>query len=418
MAREGAAARPSRSSGSSVRIFLALILAYILSIFYRSFLSVIAAPFMADLGIGPAELGAISAAWFVVFAIMQFPVGWALDRLGPRRTVTALMAVGTLGAFLLAGAAGALSAGLAMALIGVGCSPVFMAALYLFARANDPAKFAGVASLFIGLGSLGNLFGAAPLSRAADAAGWRPTMLAVAGVFLLATALAGALLRDPPKSAHGAADSGVLAGLKAICRIRALWLLAPITFFSYAAIVTTRGLWVAPYLGEVNGLDRTAQGNAAFVMAVTMTAGAFAFGYAEKKLGGPKPTVLASTVAIAALYALLAASGHLGGLWATALFAAIGFAGFSYAILMAHARLFFPEHLIGRGMTTMNFLFIAGAAALQAGSGWLIAAERAMGMTPAATFGALHWLFAALLAGAAAIYAFAPARPPAKPPVS
>ena len=73
-------------------------------------------------------------------------------------------------------------------------------------------------------------------------------------------------------------------------------------------------------------------------------------------------------------------------------------------------------------MTTMNFLFIAGAAALQAGSGWLIAAERAMGMTPAATFGALHWLFAALLAGAAAIYAFAPARPPAKllakPPVS
>lgn len=393
-----------------MRIFLALILAYILSIFYRSFLSVIAGPVMTDLGIGPAELGYISSAWFFVFAVMQFPVGWALDRIGPRRTVTALMAVGACGAFLFAAAGGAFTAGLAMALVGVGCSPVFMAALYLFARASEPGRFAGLASLFIGLGSLGNLFGAAPLSRAADAFGWRPAMMAVACAFVIATALAALLLRDPPKPAEAGRDDGVIAGLRSILAIRPLWLLAPITFVSYAALVTTRGLWVAPYLGEVNGLDRAAQGNAAFAMAVAMTAGAFAFAWAERRLGGPKPTVLLSVAGLAALYAVLAASGHLGGLWAASLFALIGFVGFSYAILMAHARLFFPDHLIGRGMTTMNFLFIAGAAALQAGSGWFIAAERAMGLTPTATFANLHWAFAAILVVSVAIYALAPAR--------
>lgn len=395
-----------------MRIFLALILAYILSIFYRSFLSVIAGPVMTDLKIGPAELGFISSSWFIVFAIMQFPVGWALDRIGPRRTVAALMAAGTVGAFLFAQAQGPTAAALAMALIGVGCSPVFMAALYLFARANDPATFAGLASLFIGLGSLGNLLGAAPLSRAADAFGWRPTMLVVAVLFLVAATLAAALLRDPPKPANDNVDSGVLAGLKAILSIRALWLLAPITLASYAALVTTRGLWVAPFLGEVNGLDRTAQGNAAFIMAITMTAGAFAFGWLEKRLGGPKPTVLASVLGMAMIYVLLAATGHLSGALATLLFAALGFIGFSYAILMAHARLFFPEHLIGRGMTTMNFLFIAGAALLQAGSGWIIASERAMGLSPQATFANLHWIFAGLLAASVAVYLFAPARPP------
>lgn len=396
-----------------MRIFLALILAYILSIFYRSFLSVIATPLMADLRIGPAELGAMSSAWFITFAVMQFPVGWALDRIGPRITVTACMAVGAVGAVLFAQAPSAGLATLAMSLLGVGFSPVFMAALYLFARSGPPGSFAGLASLFIGLGSLGNLLGAAPLSRAADSFGWRPTMLGVATLFIVALALAALLLRDPPPAETGASrDDGVIAGLSAIIRIRALWLLAPLTFFGYAILVTTRGLWVAPFLEQVNGLDRAMQGNGAFAMAVAMTAGAFVFAYAEKRLGGPKPTVLWSTLLTASLFGALALSGHLGGLWAIALFSAIGVAGFSYAILMAHARQFFPENLIGRGMTTMNFLFIAGASAVQIGSGRFIAAEREAGLAPATVFANLHWAFAALLAVSVVIYVLAPAKPP------
>ena len=121
-----------------MRIFAALFLAYVLSIFYRSFLSVIADKVMADLAIGPAELGLMSAAWFITFALMQFPVGWALDRVGPRLTVTALMTVGTAGAFLFAFAPNGIIATIAMALIGTGCSPIFMSALYLLARGTAP----------------------------------------------------------------------------------------------------------------------------------------------------------------------------------------------------------------------------------------------------------------------------------------
>lgn len=397
-----------------MRIFLALILAYILSIFYRSFLSVIATPLMADLGIGPAELGAMSSAWFISFAVMQFPVGWALDRLGPRLTVTACMAVGVAGALLFAVAPSATVATIAMALLGVGCSPVFMAALYLFARSGPASTFAGLASLFIGLGSLGNLFGAAPLSRASDTFGWRPTMMAMAVLFGLALAVAAALVRDPPAPAEGrrAQDDGVIAGVRAIVRIRALWFLAPITFFAYAILATTRGLWVAPFLEQVSQLDRAMQGNGALAMAIAMTAGAFALGWVEKRLGGAKPTVLASTLLAAVLFAVLALTGHLRGLWAIALFAAIGIALFNYAILMAHARQFFPENLIGRGMTTMNFLFIAGTSAVQIGSGWFIATERAAGLPAASVFASLHWLFAGLLLVSAVVYARAPARPP------
>ncbi len=59
-------------------VFFALLPAYFLSIFYRSFLSVIAQPVMSDLAIGAGEFGLLGAAWFTTFAIAQFPIGWAI----------------------------------------------------------------------------------------------------------------------------------------------------------------------------------------------------------------------------------------------------------------------------------------------------------------------------------------------------
>jgi len=79
-------------------------------------------------------------------------------------------------------------------------------------------------------------------------------------------------------------------------------------------------------------------------------------------------------------------------------------------MLMAHARIFFPEHLVGRGMTFVNFLFIAGAAMVQFGSGWFIAMQRGTGHDAATAFANLHWVFAALLLASTAIYLLTPER--------
>lgn len=390
-------------------VFVALLPAYVLSIFYRSFLSVIAGPVMADLSIGPAEFGLLGAAWFIAFALAQFPVGWALDRLGPRRTVAVTMAIGTAGAFLFALAGDATTATAGMALIGLGCSPIFMSSLYLFARTQAAARFALLTSVFIGLGSLGNLAGAAPLALAAQAYGWRPTMLAFAAAFLLSTLLAVALVRDPPAVTDGSGKhEGLLQGLKSIVAIRPLWLLAPITLTGYAIVATARGLWIAPFMTQTHGLGAVAAGHAALVMAITMTGGAFLYGALQKWFGRSKPLVAWGTVVTGLGFALLALFGEGSALTATVLFAVVGAAGFTYAILMAHARVFFPEHLVGRGMTFVNFLFIAGAAAVQFGSGWFIAAQRASGRDAVAAFANLHWAFAVLLLLSTAIYLFTP----------
>ena len=390
-------------------IFLALLPAYFLSIFYRSFLSVIAQPVMADLAIGPREFGFLGAAWFVAFACAQFPVGWALDRLGPRRTVAATMALGTAGAFLFASAGSALMGTLAMALIGIGCAPIFMAALFLFARTTEPARFASLTSVFIGIGSLGNLVGAGPLALAAERFGWRPSMLAMAGAFGVAALLAALLIKDPPRAeqASGKAE-GLIEGLASILKLKALRYLAMITLTGYAIVATARGLWIAPFMRDVHGFDAVAAGHAATAMALAMVGGAFFDGGLEKRIGRVKPLVFWGTAATAGLFALLALAGGVSWIAAVALFSSIGAIGFTYAVLMAHARIFFPAHLIGRGMTAVNFLFIAGAALMQSGSGWFIAAQREAGLGAVATFANLHWVFAGLLLVSAAVYALTP----------
>ena len=85
----------------------ALILAYVLSQFYRAFLAVLSPVLKADLGVSAADLASASGWWFLAFAAIQVPIGLSLDRIGPRLTAGVLMAVGACGALLFAQATGA-----------------------------------------------------------------------------------------------------------------------------------------------------------------------------------------------------------------------------------------------------------------------------------------------------------------------
>jgi len=70
-----------------VIVFIALLPAYVLSIFYRSFLSVIAGPVMADLGIGPAAMGQVFVAQGIGLAIGYTFVSPIADRAGRRPVI-------------------------------------------------------------------------------------------------------------------------------------------------------------------------------------------------------------------------------------------------------------------------------------------------------------------------------------------
>lgn len=367
---------------------VSLVLAYMLSQFYRAFLAVLSPALQDQLGATPGDLALSSGLWFIAFAAMQLPVGAALDRFGPRRTVAWLMALGGAGgAVLFALAEAPWHLHLAMTALGIGCSPALMGPYYIFAREYPPAAFGMLAGVLVGFGSLGNILGASPLVWVIEAAGWRQTLWGLAVVTLMVAALVLAAVRDPARLGAGHPQGSI----GQILRLRALWFILPLFAVNYAVTAAIRGLWAAPWLEQVHGADAAQIGRVTLAMGLAMVAGSFAVGPAARLAGSARrATMIFSAVMIVTLSAMwLAPALPLAAV--TALLVILGFFGSAYPLLMAHGRSFLPPHLVGRGMTFLNMMSIGGVGVMQFASRPVYAAAEAA-YPPAQAF-AMLWLF-------------------------
>ncbi len=341
----------------------ALIIAYVLSQFYRAFLAVMAPALKMDLGASPEDLARASGAWFLVFAVMQLPVGWLLDHVGPRRVASVLLAFGGAGgALLFANASTPGHILLAMMLIGVGCSPVLMASYFIFARLFEPRVFGTMAGMVIGIGALGNIAGALPLALAVESLGWRACLWALAVVTLIVAAAIFVTVQDPPKAVHEEGQKGSVLDL---LKLPALWAIFPIMFVNYAAAAGLRGSWAGPFMRDVYGLDATGIGWVTMGIALAMVVGNFAYGPLDRIFGTRKWVVfIGNMLAVGFVFVLWAFPT--AGAWQVAFFmAGIGLFASSFPLIMAHGRSFYPPHLVGRGMTLMNMVGIGGVGFFQ-----------------------------------------------------
>jgi MFS family permease len=379
-----------------------LVISYLLSQFYRAFLAVLTPMLSLDLGASPSDLATASGLWFFAFAAMQIPVGWSLDTFGPRRTASVLLGIGGAGgAFLFATATDITSIYAAMILIGVGCSPVLMAAYYIFGRTYPPVIFATLAASVIGFGSLGNIAGAWPLAWAAETFGWRSTVGSLAVVTLLSALALAVFVQDPPKVDRGTQPRGSLLDL---LRLRALWVIAPLMLVNYVPAAGIRGLWISPYFIEVYGAAPSQIGIVTLLMAIAMVVGSFTYGPLDRIFGTRKYVILVGNIGVL-LCLLILMAFPLVGFWSAAmLLMGIGFFGASFPLIMAHGRSFVPPHLLGRGVTLLNLFGIGGVAIMQLLSGGVYAMAPAG--PPEVPFQLLFGFFAIAMALGVAIYAF------------
>jgi predicted MFS family arabinose efflux permease len=380
-----------------------LLLAYLLSQFYRAFLAVLAPVLQADLGASATDLARASGLWFMAFAAMQIPVGWALDRIGPRRVAAGLLGVaGGGGALAFAAAGSPLTMDIAMILIGIGCAPVLMAGYYIFARVYPAALFATLAGAMVGTGTLGNLAASLPLALAVEAFGWRGALL-VLGAVTVAVALAlWVFVKDPPAVPEGSPKGSILDLLK----LPALWLILPISLVAYAPSAGFRGIWAGPYLADVFGMNATGIGEVTLVIGAAMVVGSFAYGPMDRLLGSRKWVVIGGNVAatICLLYLWLQPAGSP---WtAAALLGLVAFFGASYALIVAHGRSFFPAHLVGRGVTLLNLFMMGGVALHQFVTARVYSASVGPNTAPEAPYSSLFLYYALILIAGSAIYLF------------
>ena len=344
-----------------------LCIAYILSQFFRSFLAVLSSVLANDIGAQPDDLAYALGLLFLVFAVMQIPVGWGLDRFGPRIVSSVLLLIGGGGgAVLFASAQNPSHINLSMALLGVGCSPILMASYYIFARNYSPKIFVTLAATFLGIGSLGTLIGASPLTYFVGILGWRDAIELIGiftifiSLFLLFT------VKNPDIKYESTVSSG---GFWSILKSKGILLIAPIAIICYAPVAGLRGIWLGPYFEKKFEASIDEIGTIGLIMSLGMIFGTFFYGPLDRIFKTRKWIVLIGNFICLLSVAALSFLPELSYNFAIISFALVGFFGMSFPVVVAHGRSFVPMELSGRGVTLMNLFAIGGVGVLQALSG-------------------------------------------------
>lgn len=410
--------------GAALRVFLCFALGYLLSYALRSVNAVIAPVLMAELGLSNADLGLLSAAYFVSFAAMQLPLGVWLDHYGPRKTESALLLCAALGAVVFAMSHSLPGLWLGRALIGAGVSACLMAPFKAYRLWFSLEQQTQLASWMLVAGTSGALTATIPVTAALPIIGWRGVFWLVAALLVLVTAAIFFLLRDvegeqrrqdvsaSAQSVSPAGNAGAYARIFANPYFRRM---ALVGFVNQGIFIALQTLWAGPWMSTVLGMDQTQTGRILFVMNFCLLLGYIGLGWWAPRFvsnDGRRPLSVTQAVALGLFGTLVAQAAILAvaAPWAWILWLVLALCATVTTLIQTAVSLSFPAQLAGRTNTAYNLVLFIGAFLAQWGVGLLIDLFKAYGISAADAMRAAFALMLLLQAAAWLAFVFNPAQ--------
>ena len=381
----------------AVWVFLAFAFAYFFSALVRAVTATLAPILSAELGLDAGQLGLLGGAYFLGFALMQLPLGSALDRWGAKRVLLSFLALAVLGclAFALSGSLPQLL--LARFLIGAGVSACLMAPLTCFRRLFSSALQLRANAWMLMSGSLGMLSSTLPVQWLLPVLGWRGLFMAVALLFALAGGLIAWLV--PPDARVSSQPQASVGGYRQVFAHPVFVRMAPMGFFVYGGMVAMQSLWIGPWLTQVTGRSAVGAAQGLFLVNLAMLVAFLSWGLLMPRLiragwAGERLIALAWPANVLCLGAILWQGPEAGpALWALWCVCASVVTLGQPALGQA-----FPAALAGRALSAFNLLIFAGVFALQWTIGLGLDALLAMGWPVVQAYRFVFGLFMAVCA--------------------
>jgi MFS family permease len=354
-----------------VLIFTILSALFILSMFYRVSNAVIAPNLTQDLRLDAETLGILGGAFFYSFALFQIPMGPMLDRIGPRIIITSYSLIGALGAFIFAFGNSLAAAFFGRILIGVGMASVLMGSFKVLTLRFSLDRFATLVGILLSVGTLGNILAASPLAYLTATIGWRMTFILAGSITTLFAILALWVLggekreKETPSSLSSSEpEIGILQSMQLILKSLAFWQIGTVAFFRYGTFVGLQGLWLGPYLIDVQGYSAVETGNVLILLAIGTIVGGPVAGRLSDRIFQSRKGVALWGLALYALslFPLVGVMKIQSPFWYGFIFFIIGFFASFGMVIYSHARDLFPITISATIMTWVNFFTMAGAA--------------------------------------------------------
>jgi len=375
---------------TATRVVLVFGLAYFLSYAMRAINAVIAPALRADLHLTNADLGLLSAAYFMGFGLMQLPIGVWLDRHGPRRTESALLLFGALGAAIFASSDTLLGVWVGRALIGVGVSACLMAAFKAFRVWYPPERQSQLGSYMLVIGTAGALSATVPVALLLPVVGWRTVFFGVAVALLLAAWVLFSRLRDieqsmpmhdlaraPSGNAASNSEANDAPGYGAIFADPYFRRMALLGAVHQGGFMALQSLWAGPWMITVLGMSVEETSHVLFLFNLALLIAYLGLSWWApryvaygQRTGLPVLRVVAVGLSISVVVqALMVLLPYESSWWLWIIFAVV----ITVTTLgQTHVSLAFPTALVGRANSAFNLTLFVGAFSVQWGIGLLV----------------------------------------------
>ena len=359
------------SIAKRLQIFIPFALGFFISYLFRVINAVIAPNLVADIGMDAAQLGLLTAAYFITFAAIQLPLGVLLDRFGSRRMEAGLLMVGALGAVVFANAHSVGGLIIGRGLIGLGVSACLMGAFKAYVSWFPLQQLPLINGFQMAAGGLGAMAASAPVEAMLSFTDWRGVFLFLA-IFtaLVATVIYFIVPDCKIETSPNETLKQQFSGIGQVLKSRIFWRITPWATVFQATYLAIHTLWAGPWMRDVVGFDRGDIAATLMLMAVFMIAGYIIIGAAAERLSrrGVAPMKVAGSCMVIFLGCFLVLTFQFShgviGIWL--LFSFFGTSGIiTYAALSQH----FPRQLAGRVNTILNLFVFVVAFLLQWGIG-------------------------------------------------
>jgi len=356
-------------------VFAPFAAGYFLSFFFRNVNAVISKDLAREFSLSPADLGLLTSTYLLAFAAFQLPLGVLLDRFGPRRVLACLYSIASAGALVFGLAQDFVSLSIGRALIGLGVSGGLMGAIKAFTLWFPLSRLATLNGLYLAIGGLGGLSATAPVEALLGPLGWRALFYAVAALSVAAAALIFFVVPERPLPGRGDSLGAQIRRFGEVFASIHFWRIGLPLMICHATYQAMQGLWLAPWLYDVGGFERSAVARYLFTCAVAFAVGSVFFGVTSDRLaalGFSRMTVYkAGQLLSFAMFALLAL-GVTQNL--SIILAVYGFTAISAALAYAVLTPLFPPEMTGRVNTASNVLMFTCSFLFQWGIGAVLRA--------------------------------------------
>jgi MFS family permease len=240
-----------------LQVFLPFAFAYFLSYIFRGVNAVIFPYLERDIGITAADLGLLTSAFFLFFALIQPLQGVALDRYGPRRVQTVLLIVAALGSALFGFCTSLPELIVARVLIGIGFAGGLMAAIKVFTLWYPPRQWGLVTGFHMMAGGAGSMAATWPVQWSLSLVSWQGLFFWLAGICLATAAILFIVVPERPSAGGRGTLREQFKVTGIVLTDGFYWRIQPLLAVQQLAFIGCISLWIGPWLRDVGGITDT-----------------------------------------------------------------------------------------------------------------------------------------------------------------